>query len=118
MTGADKRGPTGRDDDKGLGTHANELLSLVVAYAKQETLVPIKSLGRYIALGLVGAVLLTAGGVLATVTVLRVVQTEAGRHLAGELTWVPYLGAAIVPAVGLAWAVLRIVKGDKAVGGR
>lgn len=104
-------------DDKGIGAQASELLSLIVAYAKQETVEPIKGLGRYMLWGVIGATLLTAGGVMATITALRVIQTEAGRHLSGELTWVPYLGAALVPLAGMAWAGLRLVKGDKATGG-
>ena len=117
MTDADRpRG--GGSDDKGLGSHANELLALIVAYAKQETVVPLKGLLRYIAFGVIGAVLLTAGGVLLAVTALRVVQTEAGSHLSHHLTWVPYFGGAMVAGTGALWATIRIVKGDKAVGDR
>jgi cytochrome c biogenesis protein CcdA len=118
MTDADTSRGGRRDDDKGLGTHANELLSLVVAYAKQETLVPLKSLGRYIAWGVMGAVLLTTGGVLLTLAAVRAVQAETGRHLSGHLTWVPYAGGALVALMGVIWALLRITKGDKAVGGQ
>ena len=103
-------------DDKGLGTHLNELLALVLAYAKQETLVPIKNLGRYVAWGTAGALLLAVGGGLLTLTAVRAVQAEAGRHLAGNLTWVPYMGGALVALLGLSWAALHIVRGDKAVG--
>jgi hypothetical protein len=105
----------GRDDDKGLGTHFNELLGLVVAYAKQETLVPIKSLGRYIAWGVAGAILFATGGAMLTLTAVRVVQSETGNHLRGDLTWVPYLGGALVAGAGALWAALRIVRGDRAL---
>lgn len=103
-------------DDKGLGVHFSELLALVVAYAKQETLVPLKSLGRYVAWGVAGALLFAVGGGMLTLTAVRAVQAEAGPHLAGNLTWVPYMGGALVALIGLAWAVLHIVRGDKAVG--
>ncbi|HWE54828.1 MAG TPA: hypothetical protein VG435_04910 [Acidimicrobiales bacterium] len=118
MTDAEaKRAPSPADDDKGLGTHLNELLGLVVAYTKQETLDPLKALGRYVAWGVAGAVLFAIGGGMLTLTAVRVVQSETGRHLTGNLTWVPYLGGVLVAAVGVAWATLRVIKGDKAIGG-
>ena len=105
------------DDNKsGIGGHANDLISLVIAYAKQETLGPLKNLGRYVAFGLAGALMFAVGGVLLALTALRVIQAETGQHLTGNLTWVPYMGAVLLCVLGLAWAVLRIVKGDKAIG--
>lgn len=100
-------------DDKGIGTHLNELLGLVVAYAKQETLVPIKNLGRYVAWGVAGAVLIATGGALLTLSAVRVVQTETGHHLRGDLTWVPYMGGAVVAGAGALWAVARILRGTR-----
>ncbi len=109
----------GKSDDKGMGTHFNELLTLVVAYAKQETLAPIKNLGRYVAWGVAGAILLAAGGAMLTLTAVRVIQTETGNHLRGNLTWVPYLGGLVVAGAGCTWATMRIVRGDRALkGGR
>lgn len=107
----------GRHDDQGLGTHFNELLGLVIAYAKQETIVPIKNLGRYVAWGVAGAILFATGGAMLTLTAVRVVQTETGRHLHGNLTWVPYLGGVIVAGMWAVWATVRIVKGDRALKG-
>ncbi len=105
----------GKSDDKGMGTHFNELLTLVVAYAKQETLAPIRNLGRYIAWGVAGAILMAAGGAMLTLTAVRVIQTETGSHLKGDLTWVPYLGGVIVAGAGGVWATMRIVRGDRAL---
>lgn len=105
----------GKSDDKGVGAHFNELLALVLAYAKQETLVPIKNLGRYVAWGVAGAILFAVGGAMLTLTAVRVVQSETGNHLRGNLTWVPYIGGVIVAGAGGMWATLRIVKGDRAL---
>lgn len=102
-------------DDKGIGVHLNELLALVIGYAKQETIGPLKSLGRYVAWGVAGAVLFATGGGLLTLTAVRVVQAETGHHLKGNLTWVPYLGGVIVAGAGVAWAGLRVVRGDRAL---
>ena len=96
--------------DGGVGTQVNELLGLVIAYAKQETIVPLKNIGRFIAFGVAGALLLAASGALLTLTAVRVVQTETGNHLHGELTWVPYLGGVVVAGAGALWATARIAR--------
>jgi hypothetical protein len=117
MTGPDDRAlrtkskTSGGDaHDGGLGTQVNELLGLVIAYAKQETLLPLKNLGRFVAFGVAGILLLAVGGVVLTVTAVRVVQTETGNHLHGELTWVPYMGGVVVAGAGALWATVRIVR--------
>ena len=103
------------DDSKGKGGQLSELVSLVVAYAKQETLGPVKSLGRYLLWGALGGLLLTIGSVLLALTAVRAVQAEAGRHLAGNWSWVPYMGGVLVALVVVGWAGVRMTKGDKAV---
>ena len=55
---------------------ARELVDLVIAYAKQETLQPLKGLGKKAALGLGGALLLGIGGVFVSIGALRAMQTE------------------------------------------
>jgi len=100
-----------RNQDKSFGTLAQELVGLVIAYVKQETVVPIKALGRFVAFGVAGAVLLATGGVLLALTAVRVVQAETGSHLHGNLTWVPYGGGIVVAGIGAGWAISRIGKG-------
>ncbi len=67
-----------------------ELRDLVVAYFRQETIVPLKSLGRYILFGLAGALLLGTGFVLLGVGALRLLQTETGSTFRGDWSWAPY----------------------------
>jgi hypothetical protein len=67
-----------------------ELRDLIVAYVRQETVTPIKSLGRYILFGLAGALLLGLGVVLLGVGVLRLLQTETGSTFHGDWSWAPY----------------------------
>lgn len=92
-------------NDKSLPTHATELWELVVAYLKQETVGPIKELGRFVAAGVVGSVFLAIGLPLLVLSVLRALQAETGESLTGNLTWVPYLAALILSGVFgvLAW---------------
>jgi hypothetical protein len=96
---------------KSLDTLANELVSLVIAYVKQETVVPIQALGRFVLFGFVGALLLAIGGGLLALAAVRAIQSFAGHHLHGSLTWVPYTGGLLVAAVGAVWAFTRIGKG-------
>ena len=44
-----------RAEEKSLATHVTELYELVLAYAKQEALDPVKSLGRFIGFGVAGS---------------------------------------------------------------
>ena len=90
---------------KPLPQVASELWELVVAYFKQETLVPLKQIGRYVAFGVVGAFLLGSGVVLLSVSALRALQTETGDTFTGDWTWVPYLivTAALLVGAGMTW---------------
>jgi hypothetical protein len=67
-----------------------ELRDLVVEYAKQETIVPLKQLGRYVLFGVVGSFLLGLGVVLLGVGGLRALQTETGDTFTGDWSWAPY----------------------------
>ena len=77
-----------------------ELRDLIVAYVRQETLTPIKSLGRYILFGIAGAVLLGLGVVLLGVGVLRLLQTETGTTFRGDWSWAPYGIVFVVLLIG------------------
>jgi hypothetical protein len=97
---------------RSFGTLVDEFVSMVVAYAKQETLDPVKALGRYVAFGIVGALLIGIGGGLLALAAIRAVQAETGRHVTGSLTYAPYFAGVIVAGVGAGWAVTRIMRGS------
>jgi hypothetical protein len=97
---------------KPISTLLNELVGLVVAYVRQQTIVPIKSIGRYLLFGIAGALFMAVGGGLLALAALRLIQAETGNHLRGSLTWVPYAGGLIVTGVGAALSVTRIGKGS------
>jgi hypothetical protein len=99
-----------RGRGKSFQTLINELVGLVVAYFRQETLAPIRGIGRSIALGVAGALLVAAGGATLVLAVVRAVQAETGSHLRGNLTWVPYVGGMLIAAYGAVWAATRINK--------
>ena len=77
--------------DKSLPGEAQELWQLVVGYAKQEPLDPVRNLGRFLGFGLGGALLGSLGAVLLLLGGLRLLQTETGDAFDGNLTFIPYL---------------------------
>ena len=88
----------------------SELWDLVVAYAKQETLDPLRSLGRFIGFGVAGALLMVVGLVLISAGGLRALQVETNDHLTGNWSWAPYgiLAVFCLAVAGLAgWAIFR-----------
>jgi uncharacterized membrane protein YidH (DUF202 family) len=81
-----------------------ELVDLVVDYAKQETVDPIKRLGKTVLFGVLGAVLIGVGVTFLALAGLRALQTETDA-LDGNLSWVPYLVVTVLLVVGavLSW---------------
>ena len=82
-----------RDDDapKSLPQVASELWELAVAYAKQETIDPLRGLSRFLKYGVSGVIALGLGTVLLVLAGLRALQTETDTTFTGNLTWLPYL---------------------------
>jgi hypothetical protein len=95
------------------GDARRDAVSLLIAYIKQETLDPLKGLGRFVLFGVAGSVAIAVGTVLLLVAALRVLQTETGAFH-GNLSWLPYL---IVTGLGVAivgLATWRIFAGPAA----
>jgi hypothetical protein len=85
-----------------------ELKALVIAYAKQETVDPLKGLGRYVAFGVLGALLIGTGVMFLAVGALRALQGDSdGPHFTGNMSWAPYaivvVGAFAI--AGLSWFI-------------
>lgn len=96
--------------DKSFPNQVTELWELVVAYTKQETVEPIKNLGRFVKYGVLGSLALMVGLPLMVLGLLRAVQAESGDHLTGSLTFIPYLAAAALALLfaGMAaWGISR-----------
>ncbi|MBW3614238.1 MAG: phage holin family protein [Actinobacteria bacterium] len=93
---------------KGLPTLAVEFKDLVVTYAKQETIEPIKSLGRFIGWGVAGAMVLANGLILLVLALLRALQTETGDAFDGNLSFAPYLVTVVVCAIVLVMALRAV----------
>ncbi len=88
-----------------------EAFNLVKAYAKQETIDPLRKVGGYLKFAVPGALLLAIGWLFLLIGLLRVLQTELHAFDNG-FSWAPYF---IVLGVGVLIAFLfarRVLKGD------
>ena len=81
-----------------------ELKELVVAYAKQEAMDPLKGLTRTVGFGLGGAFLMGIGVCFLAVGLLRGLQSNRGWLVHGNWSWVPY--AAVVVALFIVAALV------------
>jgi hypothetical protein len=107
------RGRSGRGRGlSGLRTTGSETLQLVVDYVKQETLDPLRGLGRFVLFGVAGSVALAIGLVILSVSFLRLLQTETGGTFAGNLSWVPYLICTVAVVVVASLAVRAVSRGQ------
>lgn len=96
--------------DDGLARLGAELWELVVAYAKQETLQPVKSLGRYLVFGLAGSLVGAIGVVVLVLAGLRAMQEETGTTFQGAHSWMPYAVCGVGTVAVMAVAGVRILK--------
>lgn len=89
-----------------LPTAVAELWELIVAYFKQETTEPLKSLGRVIGFGIAGSLAIGIGVVFVAVGGLRLLQDETD-VFHGNWSFVPYV-IMILLLLGMAGLVFRI----------
>lgn len=95
-------------DERTVVGKGQDVWELLVAYAKQETVDPLRGLQRWIGYGAGGSLLLATGISLVLLALLRFLQTETGSTFTGNLSWIPYLitllGAGLVLGVSI-WAI-------------
>jgi hypothetical protein len=96
----------------GLRDEGQQAIALIIDYVKQETLDPVKGLGRYVLFGVVGAVALSIGLAVLTVGLLRLLQGETGSTFTGNLSWVPYVICMVVVVLIAYLAVRAISRGQ------
>ena len=93
-------------DDASVG----EVIDYLKAYAKQETLGPLKGAGNWLGYGFAAAAALGLGLVLMLLGLLRLVQSEWDRSATGNLSWLAYLIVLVVASALLALTLTRIKK--------
>lgn len=105
---ARRTGAAPSGDPKSVPEVVSELWELTTAYAKQETIDPLKGLGRFLGYGIGGAILLGIGVGLLLLSALRALQTETGTMFTGNLSWLPYLIAVVVGGLLIGLALRRV----------
>ena len=95
-----------------------ELRDMVVTYFKQQTLIPLQKLGRYIGFGILGSLLLGFGVVFLALSALRALQDETGDTFSGDWSWVPYLitFVALLFGAALVWLARTARRAEKEYG--
>lgn len=95
---------------KSIPEVASELFELTKGYARQETVEPLRGVGRYLAFGTAGALLLGIGVVLLILSGLRALQTQTGSTFTGNLSWIPYAIVLVVASLLVVIAAARITR--------
>ena len=98
-----KQGKAKAPADRGFLGDVSDLWQLVVAYFKQETIEPIKGLGRFVGWGLAGSLAVGLGGVMIVLGLLRLFQTIDAFD--GNWSFIPYLVTLVIAAGGTLAAV-------------
>lgn len=93
-----------------LRSSTRDTTKLIRDYLIQETVDPLRALGRYVAFGALGSFFVGAGAIMLLVALLRLLQEETGAF-DGNLSWIPYLIVAIVGTAVIALTVVRIMTG-------
>lgn len=93
-----------------LRGRTRDTTTLVRDYLVQETIDPIRQLGRFVLFGALGSLFIGIGVLMLLVGLLRLLQGETGAF-DGNLSWIPYLIVIVVAALVAAATVARIAAG-------
>lgn len=96
--------------EKHNGADNRDVVDLVIAYAKQETIEPLRGAGRWILWGLTSMVFICAGVLLLVLGALRLSQDLLGSSFATSWSWVSYLISMCACALVVVVALRQIKK--------
>jgi cytochrome c biogenesis protein CcdA len=88
----------------------NEVIDYVKAYATQETVGPLKGVGRWLGFGAGAAFAMGLGLMIVLLGVLRLIQTEFDRLATGSLSWAAYAVTLVLTIILLAITLMRVKK--------
>jgi len=88
----------------------DEIKALALRYIKEETIQPIKEMGRFVLWGALGSLLVGFGYLFLLFGALRFLQDQF-KVLDGTLSWIPYLIVVALAALVIALTLWRIISG-------
>lgn len=106
MAGKEGKGKEDKDPSQ-----LSETIDLLKRYVLQETVGPLRGIGRILVFGLLGGLLLAIGLVILDIAVLRALQTETGHTFAGHWSWAPYLLALAAALLAVVLVIMVAVRG-------
>jgi len=95
---------------KSLRRDFDELRTVFVRYVKEETIQPVKDLGRFLIWGTLGSLFVGFGAVLLLIGSLRYLQWQFP-VLDGSLSWLPYVIVALLALLVIALTAWRVTSG-------
>ena len=99
------------NSDKSEPKSTSEVLEMLFAYIRRETLKPIRGAGRWLGFGVVAALSLSIGIVLGALAVLRLLQSTMFGD-SQTWSWVNYIVALGICSAVLFFTISRIRKGS------
>jgi hypothetical protein len=90
-----------------------DVIDLVKTYVRQETVGPLKGLGRKVGIGLAGSLLIGMGLFFLALGLLRLIQDKIPRLASGALSWAPYFIVVAFCGIVTVFALTRIKKTEK-----
>jgi hypothetical protein len=88
----------------------DEIKGLAMRYIKEETIQPLKDMGRFVVWGALGSLLVGFGYLFLLLGALRFLQDQF-KVLDGTLSWIPYLIVVVLAAIIVALTLWRVVSG-------
>jgi hypothetical protein len=88
----------------------DEIKDLAMRYIKEETIQPLKDMGRFVLWGTLGSILVGFGYLFLLLGALRFLQDQF-KVLDGTLSWIPYLIVVVLAAIIVALTLWRVVSG-------
>ncbi len=87
----------------------SDVWRLIVGYAKQESVAPLRGIGSFVRFGLIGMIAFAIGAAFAALAIVRALQAETTLG-GGNWSFVPYLASLVGCAVVLGFAVRSVAK--------
>lgn len=91
-------------------TQVNDLIESVSAYARQETIEPLRGAARWVAFGTLAAVMLGLSMVFGALAVLRLSQDVLGDHLSDGWSFLHYMVSSVFLALLVWFTFSRIAR--------